>query len=49
MPFGAEASPFIQHHLNHQVVYESMVNAFRENTYVDNVMKAGDDPTELEK
>ena len=55
VPFGAEACPFIlgatvQNHLNQQPVeYESTVDALRENTYVDNVMKTGDGLTELEK
>ena len=55
MPFGAEASSFmlgttVQHHLNQQPVeYESTVDALRENTYVDNVMKTEEDLTELEK
>lgn len=47
MPFGVESSPFmlgatLQHHLNKQP------ERYRENTYVDNLMKTGSDITDLE-
>ena len=55
VPFGAEASPFmlgatLQHHFNKQLSeFEDTVQALRENTYVDNLMKTGGDVKELKR
>ena len=51
IPFGAEAGPFLlgatlQHHYNSQ---PGEKYALRESTYVDNLMKTGDDVDELSK
>ena len=53
IPFGAEASPFmlgatLQHHFNQQPPeLEDTVQALKENTYVDNLMKTGSEVEEL--
>ena len=56
IPFGAEASPFLlgatlQHHYNSQPgeKYGDTLLTLKENTYVDNLMKIGDDVDELSK
>ena len=55
MPFGVEASPFIlgatlQHHFNKQPPeLQDTVQALKENTYVDNLMKTGNGVEELKK
>ena len=55
IPFGAEASPFILgatllHHYNQQKeCYKETVEDLKQNTYVDNLMKAGNCKEELEK
>jgi len=55
VPFGAEASPFIlgatlQHHFNKQPPeLQDTVQALKENTYVDNLMKTGNGVEELKK
>ena len=55
VPFGAEASPFmlgatLQHQFNKQPSeFEDTVQALRENTYVDNLMKTGGDVEELKR
>ena len=47
VPFGVEASPFLlgatlQHHFEQQrSEFEETVRAFKENTYVDNLMQTG--------
>ena len=54
VPFSVEASPFmlgatLQHHFGRQPKeYDHIVESLKENTYVDNLMKAGSDVTELE-
>ena len=55
VPFGAEASPFmrgatLQHHFNEQPPeLEDTVQALKENTYVDNLMKTGSGMEELKE
>ena len=55
VPFGAEASPFmlgatLQHHFNEQrPELEDTVQALKENTYVDNLMKTGSGMEELKE
>ena len=55
VPFGAEASPFmleatLQHHFNEQPPeLEDTVQALKENTYVDNLMKTGSGVEELKE
>ena len=55
VPFGAEASPFmlgatLQHHFSEQPPeLEDTVQALKENTYVDNLMKTGSGVEELKK
>ena len=55
MPFGAEASPFmlgvtLQHHFNKPPPeLQDIVQALKENTYVDNLMKTGNGVEELKK
>jgi hypothetical protein len=55
VPFGVEASPFLlgatlEYHYDQQSPkLEETVTALRENTYVDNIMKAGGNIGELKK
>ena len=55
VPFGVEASPFmlgatLQYHYDQQPVeLQETVQELRENTYVDNLMKSGENVDELEK
>ena len=55
VPFGAEASPFmlgatLQYHFNKQPPeLQDTVQALKENTYVDNLMKTGNGVEELKK
>ena len=55
VPFGAEASPFmlgatLQHHFNKQPPeLQDTVQALKENTYVENLMKTGNGVEELKK
>ena len=55
VPFGAEASPFmlgatLQYHFNKQPPeLEDTVQALKENTYVDNLMKTGNGVEELKE
>ena len=55
VPFGAEARLFmlgetLQHHFNKQSqAYEETIESLKENTYMDNLMKAGVDVRELSR
>lgn len=55
VPFGGESSPLLlgatlnYHYEQQGEEFKDTVQALRENTYVDNLMKAGDEEEELEK
>jgi len=55
VPFGGESSPFLlgatlnYHYEQQGEEFEGTVQALRENTYVDNLMKTGDEEEELAK